>query len=274
MKRKSKDDERVQEPPFWFERAARSTATRRSPTTTSRRRSCRSRPRPGGRRQAGVRRPRRAVVRRGPERRTTTTPATSTTRASTYPARTLAPNESATYRQIAFFGPKERDVLAEGGRRLAATCRTSSTSARSRSSPRCSCTIITWIHAHMTFGNWGLAIIVLTHRAAHRALPAHVEADPEHDRDAPAQAGDRRPEREVQGRRAGQERRDDGALAQAQGQPARRVPAGARADADLVRALRDAADGGRVLPHASSCGFRPLGARPRSSSCRSSWAPR
>src|ERR1019366_152965 len=35
-----------------------------------------------------------------------------------YPARTLAPHESATYRQIAFFGPKERDVLAKaaGGR--------------------------------------------------------------------------------------------------------------------------------------------------------------
>ncbi len=30
----------------------------------------------------------------------------------TYPKRILGPNESATYRQIAFFGPKERDVLA------------------------------------------------------------------------------------------------------------------------------------------------------------------
>ncbi|WP_172824831.1 membrane protein insertase YidC [Pajaroellobacter abortibovis] len=32
-----------------------------------------------------------------------------------YPARSLAPSESATYRQIAFFGPKDRSVLAQAG---------------------------------------------------------------------------------------------------------------------------------------------------------------
>ncbi len=111
-------------------------------------------------------------------------------------------------------------------------------------------------------------------RPAHRALPADLEADPERHRDAPAQARDRRPQREVQGRPAGQERRDDGALAQEQGQPARRVPAGARADADLVRALRDPADGGGVLPHEVLVVRRTSRRPTSSSSCRSSSARR
>ena len=44
--------------------------------------------------------------------------APSTTRSSTYPPRELAAAASATYKQIAFFGPKEREVLAQaaGGR--------------------------------------------------------------------------------------------------------------------------------------------------------------
>jgi|HubBroStandDraft_6_1064221.scaffolds.fasta_scaffold192274_1 YidC/Oxa1 family membrane protein insertase len=78
-----------------------------------------------------------------------------------YPGRTLAPHESATYRQIAFFGPKERDVLAKaaGGRpHLQDLINLGTFSIIAKFLV----TIITWIHAHMAFGNWGIAIIVLT----------------------------------------------------------------------------------------------------------------
>jgi YidC/Oxa1 family membrane protein insertase len=78
-----------------------------------------------------------------------------------YPARTLAPNESATYRQTAFFGPKERDVLAKaagGHARLQDLINLGTFSIIAK----VLVTIITWIHAHMAFGNWGIAIIILT----------------------------------------------------------------------------------------------------------------
>jgi YidC/Oxa1 family membrane protein insertase len=78
-----------------------------------------------------------------------------------YPARTLAPHESATYRQIAFYGPKERDVLAKaaGGRpKLQDLINLGTFSIIAK----VLVTIITWIHANMAFGNWGFAIIVLT----------------------------------------------------------------------------------------------------------------
>jgi len=78
-----------------------------------------------------------------------------------YPKRTLQPNESTTYRQIAFFGPKERDVLADaaGGRpRLQDLINLGTFSIIAKYLVM----LITWIHAHVTFGNWGLAIIVMT----------------------------------------------------------------------------------------------------------------
>src|SRR3984957_17390585 len=78
-----------------------------------------------------------------------------------YPGRTLGPHESATYRQIAFFGPKERDVLAKaagGTPRLQDLINLGTFSIIAKFLV----TIITWIHAHMAFGNWGIAIIVLT----------------------------------------------------------------------------------------------------------------
>jgi YidC/Oxa1 family membrane protein insertase len=78
-----------------------------------------------------------------------------------YPARTLQPHESTTYRQIAFFGPKERDVLAKaagGQQRLQDLINLGTFSIIAKFLV----TIITWIHAHMAFGNWGIAIIVLT----------------------------------------------------------------------------------------------------------------
>jgi YidC/Oxa1 family membrane protein insertase len=78
-----------------------------------------------------------------------------------YPARTLGPHESATYRQIAYFGPKERDVLAKaagGTPRLQDLINLGTFSIIAKFLV----TILTWIHAHMAFGNWGIAIIVLT----------------------------------------------------------------------------------------------------------------
>jgi YidC/Oxa1 family membrane protein insertase len=79
----------------------------------------------------------------------------------TYPPRVLGPKDTATYRQIAFFGPKERDVLAKaagGTPRLQDLINLGTFSIVAKVLVQ----IITWIHAHMTLGNWGLAIIVLT----------------------------------------------------------------------------------------------------------------
>jgi YidC/Oxa1 family membrane protein insertase len=79
----------------------------------------------------------------------------------TYPQRILGPKETATYRQIAYFGPKERDVLqtaAGGWPRLQDLINLGTFSFVAKFLV----SIITWIHAHMTAGNWGLAIIVLT----------------------------------------------------------------------------------------------------------------
>jgi YidC/Oxa1 family membrane protein insertase len=78
-----------------------------------------------------------------------------------YPKKTLQPHESATYRQVAFFGPKERDVLstaAGGWPHLADLINLGTFSIVAKVLVE----IITWIHAHITMGNWGLAIIVMT----------------------------------------------------------------------------------------------------------------
>jgi YidC/Oxa1 family membrane protein insertase len=79
----------------------------------------------------------------------------------TYPPRELKPHESATYTQTAFFGPKERDVLsgaAGGWPRLGELINLGTFGFVGRYLVA----IITWIHAHITFGNWGVAIVVLT----------------------------------------------------------------------------------------------------------------
>ena len=78
-----------------------------------------------------------------------------------YPERTLQPNETTTYRQIAFFGPKERAVLAQAA---GGTPHLGDLINLGFFSPVAKVLVglITWIHAHITFGNWGLAIIVLT----------------------------------------------------------------------------------------------------------------
>jgi len=79
----------------------------------------------------------------------------------TYPERTLGPNESFTYRQVAFFGPKERGVLARaagGWPHLQDLINLGFFSVVAK----VLVDIIVWIHAHLAFGNWGIAIIVLT----------------------------------------------------------------------------------------------------------------
>ena len=78
-----------------------------------------------------------------------------------YPTRTLAPNESATYRQIAFFGPKERNILstaAGGWPKLGDLINLGTFSFVGKYLV----TIITWIHDHVTLGDWGVAIIAVT----------------------------------------------------------------------------------------------------------------
>ncbi len=78
-----------------------------------------------------------------------------------YPPRTLAPHETATYHEVAFFGPKERDVLAKAAGawpHLGDLINLGTFSVVAKVLVE----IIAWIHAHVTFGNWGLAIIVLT----------------------------------------------------------------------------------------------------------------
>jgi YidC/Oxa1 family membrane protein insertase len=78
-----------------------------------------------------------------------------------YPQRTLGPHESVTYEQIAYYGPKERDVLSKaagGWPHLGDLINLGTFSFVAKFLVD----IIRWIHAHITFGNWGLAIIVLT----------------------------------------------------------------------------------------------------------------
>ena len=106
------------------------------------------------------------------------------------------------------------------------------------------------------------------------ALPAHREVDAVDERDAEAAARDREAQGEVRRRPREAQPGDDAALPAAQGEPARRLPADAPPDADLVRALRDAADLGRALPRAVPLDARPHAARPATTSCRSRWGSR
>ena len=79
----------------------------------------------------------------------------------TYPAHELAPQTTATYRDIAFFGPKEREVLAHtaGG-----TPKLNELLNLGFFAPVANVLvkILDFIHDHITFGNWGLAIIAMT----------------------------------------------------------------------------------------------------------------
>jgi YidC/Oxa1 family membrane protein insertase len=77
-----------------------------------------------------------------------------------YPVKTLEAGQTATYEDIAFFGPKERDVLANaaGGRGLGTLLNLGFFTKIAKVLVM----VLVWIHAHITFGNWGIAIIVLT----------------------------------------------------------------------------------------------------------------
>jgi YidC/Oxa1 family membrane protein insertase len=78
-----------------------------------------------------------------------------------YPATTLAPKQTATYEQIAYYGPKERDVLAKaagGEPTLGARINLGTFSIVAKYLVLA----LTFFHAHVAFGNWGLSIIVLT----------------------------------------------------------------------------------------------------------------
>jgi YidC/Oxa1 family membrane protein insertase len=77
-----------------------------------------------------------------------------------YPAKELQPQASVTYNDIAFFGPKERDVLAHagGGDRLKDVIDLGFF----RPVARVLVGFLVFLHDRVTFGNWGIAIILLT----------------------------------------------------------------------------------------------------------------
>jgi len=78
-----------------------------------------------------------------------------------YPPKELQPHETATYHEIAFFGPKERKALAEaaaGNAKLIDVLNLGFFAPVANQLVR----ILDFIHDHITFGNWGLAIIVMT----------------------------------------------------------------------------------------------------------------
>ena len=78
-----------------------------------------------------------------------------------YPVVVLAPKQTADYPLIAYFGPKERNVLAEaagGGPRLGDLINLGFFSPVAKFLVGA----LVFFHAHVAFGNWGVAIIALT----------------------------------------------------------------------------------------------------------------
>jgi YidC/Oxa1 family membrane protein insertase len=78
-----------------------------------------------------------------------------------YPSEELQPKAAATYKQVVFFGPKERDVLAKAG---GAKAHLGDAINLGFFSPvaKVLVGVLVFFHAHVTFGNWGLAIIAMT----------------------------------------------------------------------------------------------------------------
>jgi YidC/Oxa1 family membrane protein insertase len=78
-----------------------------------------------------------------------------------YPAVSLAPKESITYPLIAYFGPQERNVLAKAA---GGTPRLGEMINLGFFAPVAKFLVgaLVFFHAHVAFGNWGLAIIALT----------------------------------------------------------------------------------------------------------------
>ncbi len=78
-----------------------------------------------------------------------------------YPARELAPKATATYKQTAFFGPKERNVLARaagGNVGLSDLINLGFFSFVAKYLVA----VLVFFHDHVTIGSWGLAIIAMT----------------------------------------------------------------------------------------------------------------
>jgi YidC/Oxa1 family membrane protein insertase len=77
-----------------------------------------------------------------------------------YPAKELAPGASAKYRQIGFFGPKEREVLANaaGGDKLRDVINLGFFTPVARVLVG----VLVFFHDKITFENWGAAIILMT----------------------------------------------------------------------------------------------------------------
>ncbi len=77
-----------------------------------------------------------------------------------YPAKELGPEATATYRQIAFFGPKERDILANagGGEKLKDVINLGFFTPVARVLVG----VLVFFHDKITFANWGAAIILMT----------------------------------------------------------------------------------------------------------------
>ncbi len=77
-----------------------------------------------------------------------------------YPPRELAPQQTAVYKQIAFDGPKERDVLAHaaGGDKLKDIIELGFFSPVARFLVG----VLQFFHDKVTFGNWGVAVILMT----------------------------------------------------------------------------------------------------------------
>jgi YidC/Oxa1 family membrane protein insertase len=78
--------------------------------------------------------------------------------------RELAPKATATYKQVAFFGPKERDVLAQAGGTIAPHPRLGDLIDLGFFSPvaKVLVGVLVYFHGHITLGSWGLAIIAMT----------------------------------------------------------------------------------------------------------------
>ena len=77
-----------------------------------------------------------------------------------YGAKQLAPQETASYSQIAFFGPKERDALAAAGGD--GKLRDVINLGFFTPVARVLVGVLIFFHDKVTFGNWGLAIIAMT----------------------------------------------------------------------------------------------------------------
>jgi YidC/Oxa1 family membrane protein insertase len=78
-----------------------------------------------------------------------------------YPSRELQPNETATYQETAFFGPKEREILSKA---VGGLPHLNDLINLGFFSPvaRVLVGILAFFHDHITLGNWGLAIVAMT----------------------------------------------------------------------------------------------------------------